>query len=345
MTRVTLGDVAERAGVSLATASKVMNGRNDVKDATRRAVHDAARGLGYAHRRRTPTPARSLVMVFDALSSPYALQILHGATLAARRAGVDLAVTTTEEPDAAGPEILSRAWFREAADRGHAAVIAVTTPISARHLRASRACDIPLLVIDPAAVGPAIAGEDGPFRISATNWLGGRAATEHLVGLGHRRIGAIAGPAESLPGRERLEGYRSALEQAGIPFDPDLVVGDSYDFEGGRACTRRLLSLPEPPTAIFATADTVALGVLRAAHELGVRVPEQLSVVGFDDTLLAGWSSPQLTVVRQPLYSMGQVAVERALALAVDPERFAHPIQLETQLVERESTARAARRA
>lgn len=123
------------------------------------------------------------------------------------------------------------------------------------------------------------------------------------------------------------------------------MVGARYTFDEGRRVGRALLEgLPEgseAPTAIFATSDTIALGILRTSFELGLRVPEQLSVVGFDDTLLASWTNPQLTVIKQPLFAMGQVAVERALALAKDPERFAMPFQLETQLVRRESTGPA----
>lgn len=344
MARVTLGSVAEQAGVSLATASKVMNGRSDVKDSTRSAVKRVARELGYAPKRREPADGPSVVIAFDALNNPYSLEILHGATLAARRAGVDLVVTTMESPTGEDARALTKPWFREMADRGHGAVISVTAPVTAKHLAWSRDCALPLLVIDP-LTSDEEAPLEGLVRISSTNWDGGRAATQHLLDLGHRRIGIALGTEFSAPVRERLHGYRSALEQAGIEFDPALVVGARYTFEEGRRAGRALLAeLPEgtpTPTAIFATSDTIALGILRTAFELGLRVPEQLSVIGFDDTLLASWTNPQLTVIKQPLFAMGQVAVERALALAKDPERFAMPFQLETQLVMRESTAPA----
>ncbi|WP_010533091.1 LacI family DNA-binding transcriptional regulator [Brachybacterium squillarum] len=344
MAKVTLSAVAERAGVSLATASKVMNGRADVKDSTRLGVQEAARRLGYTPRRRDPDPIGSVVIAFDALNNPYSIEILHGATLAARRAGLDLAVTTMEDPAGDdGPPILGQRWFREMAERGHAAVISVTAPVGREQLRWSRDCSLPLLVIDPITVDAGDAALDGLVRISATNWAGGRAATQHLIDLGHRRIAIAMGTEDSAPVRERFDGYRSALEQAGIPFDPDLVAGSRYSFEEGLRAGRALLEeLPagvEPPTAIFATSDTIALGLLRVAHERGLRVPEQLSIIGFDDTLLASWTNPQLTVIKQPLFAMGQVAVERALALAQDPSRFALPFQLETHLVQRESTA------
>lgn len=149
MARVTLSSVAERAGVSLATASKVMNGRADVKDSTRSAVQQVARELGYAPKRREPTDGSSVVIAFDALNNPYSIEILHGATLAARRAGVDLVVTTMESPNGDDPRALTKPWFREMADRGHGAVISVTAPVTAKQLAWSRDCSLPLLVIDP----------------------------------------------------------------------------------------------------------------------------------------------------------------------------------------------------
>lgn len=344
MSKVTLRAVAELAGVSMATASKVMNGRGDVSDATRAAVRGAAQQLAYTPKRRHSEPRSSVVISFDALNNPYSLEILHGAALAARRAGIDLVVTTMEAVNGDEPPRMSKAWFREMADRGHGAVISVTAPVTADQLHWSRDSALPLLVIDPItkATDPPL---EGLVRISSTNWAGGRAATEHLLDLGHRRIGIAMGTEDSVTVRERLDGYRSALEQHGIEFDPALVVGAQYTFEEGMRVGRELLDPATPgptaPTAIFATSDTIALGVLRTAHELGIRVPDALSVIGFDDTLLAEWTNPQLTVIKQPLFAMGQVAVERALSLANDPERFAMPFQLETQLVRRESTAPA----
>lgn len=343
MGKVTLRAVAERSGVSMATASKVMNGRSDVRDTTRVAVQRAARELGYEHALRRGPARESVVISFDALNNPYSIEILHGATLAARRAGVDLVITTMERENGHDPQEMTKQWFRAMAEKGHDAVISVTAPISAEQLGWSRACSLPLLVIDP------IMSEDDPapaglVRISSTNWAGGRSATRHLLDLGHRRIGIALGAERSAPVRERLDGYRSALEAADVDFDPDLVAGARYTFEEGRRAGRELLEDLTPssrPTAIFATSDTIALGLLRTAYELGIRVPEELSIIGFDDTLLASWTNPQLTVIKQPLFAMGQVAVERAIALANDPDRFAMPFQLETQLVVRESTGPA----
>lgn len=330
--RVTLKEVATRAGVSLATASKVMNGRADVRQSTRETVAQAARDLGYQPKRRESDRRRSALIHFDTLTSPYSLQVLEGAEQAAHRADVDLIVVSGDQTSAG----LSRAWMAEVASRGVEGVILVTTPIGARHARWSRDLALPLIAIDPVSIDPDV---QGIVTISATNWEGGGTAVEHLLGLGHRRIGVLAGPKDSVPARQRLQGYHSALGAAGVQWQQDLIEHGNFSYEDGQAGAERLLQLPEPPTAIFAVADTLAVGALRAARQLGIEVPEQLSVVSFDDTMIAQWTHPQLTAVRQPLFSMGQVAIERLLALSSDPGLFAHPFKLETLLVERESTA------
>jgi LacI family transcriptional regulator len=336
MARVTLQDVATKAGVSLATASKVMNGRGDVKDTTRELVSGIADELGYSPRPRSNGASTQrdpyLVIVFDTLSIPYSVQVLSGVQDAATRAGVDVVDAT--------PRIMGRQWFRGIAAAGCLAVITVTMKVDARQGSWARANNLPFIAIDPLTPegNPTLDGI--AVRISATNWAGARAATQHLADLGHQRIGIVTGPMSSAPSRERLEGYRTALEAAGIPFDPDLHrAAPNYSFEDGRIAAQELLDSDADPTAILACSDTIALGTLRAAQGAGRSVPADLSVVSFDDTPLTSWSTPQLTAVNQPLFSMGQVAAERGLALATDPERFAHPFQLETTLVVRDSTA------
>ena len=331
--RITLREVAERAGVSLATASKVMNGRADVRESTRETVAEVAQELGYQPKRRDSDRRRSALIHFDTLTSPYSLQVLEGAEQAAHRADVDLVVVSGDQT----PTGVSRAWMTEVASRGVEGVILVTTPIGARHARWSKDLSLPLIAIDPVSIDPDV---KGVVTISATNWEGGTAAVEHLLDQGHRRIGVLAGPEDSVPAHQRLLGYHSAMGQADAATGRELVEHSGFSYEDGQRGAERLLRLPEPPTAIFAVADTLAVGALRAARQLGIDVPEQLSVVSFDDTMIAQWTHPQLTAVRQPLFSMGQVAIERLLALSSDPGLFAHPFKLETQLIERESTAR-----
>jgi Transcriptional regulators len=151
--------------------------------------------------------------------------------------------------------------------------------------------------------------------VSATNALGGRAATEHLLALGHRRIGAITGVPEWLASVERLNGYRAALASAGVVPDSALVVESDWAVEGGEAAAGHLLDLPDPPTAVFAFNDNMAIGALRAARARGLRVPADFSVVGFDDSEQATTATPGLTTVHQPVAAMGRIAVTLLLRL------------------------------
>ncbi|WP_446665727.1 LacI family DNA-binding transcriptional regulator [Flexivirga sp. B27] len=328
----TLRAVAEDAGVSQSTASKVLNGRADVSSKTKERVLRSAADLGYNARRRARHRANSVLILFDDLISPYSLSVLSGATEAAMRLGQSLVVERmlTEDGELQG---LTKPWFDTVSARGIGALVTVTTPMTEREQQWCAEAGIALVVVDP--IGETTSST---VSISATNWAGGREATQHLLDLGHRRIGFLNGPPASQPARERLHGYTSALTDAGIAFDPDLVLGDVYAVEPSLAAAHELLALPDPPTAVFASSDASALGALRAAMERGMSVPRDLSVVGFDDTLMARWAPIPLTTVYQPLVEMGKVAVERVLTLADDPDAFSHPFQLETHLIVRKTT-------
>ncbi|GAB3496897.1 LacI family DNA-binding transcriptional regulator [Flexivirga lutea] len=327
----TLRAVAEDAGVSMSTASKVLNGRPDVSPKTAEKVLRSAANLGYHARHRARQRANSVLILFDDLISPYSLSVLSGATEAAMRLGQSLVIErmlTDEQPRG-----LTKRWFDSVAARGIGALVTVTTPMTDLELQWCADAGIALVVVDP--IGTTTRSV---VTVAATNWAGGREATQHLLDLGHRRIGFLNGPPTSQPARERLHGYTSALTDAGIDFDPALVLGDVYAVEPSLHAAHAMLALPDPPTAIFASSDASALGTLRAAMERGMTVPGDLSVVGFDDTLMARWAPIPLTTVYQPLVEMGKVAVERVLTLADDPDAFSHPFQLETHLIVRKTT-------
>lgn len=333
MKRTTLSQVAAQAGVSKGTVSKVLNGRPDVGEDTRERVRAAVADLGYtgsAARR----PRTAIVLVFDTLESNYSLQVMAGAVDACGRAEADLMLSTLPSLEQGDVPPFSEDWFARCGRTGETAVIAVTTPLTAEQVAAAAHAQVPLVAIDPVNSLPSTVPS-----IGSTNWAGGHEATTHLLGLGHRRIGHLSGAGGSVPARERLAGYRSALEDAGVPHDPSLVTGGGFSYEAGFAGAQELLELEDPPTALFAASDEAALGAFEAARQAGLRVPEDLSVVGFDDTLLARWASPKLTTVRQPLHAMGEMAVERAITLLAGGSRRVHPLQLQTSLVERSSTA------
>ena len=175
--------------------------------------------------------------------------------------------------------------------------------------------------------------------VSAANTTGAINAVEHLLQLGHRRIAVITGPAGWCATEERLLGYRGALARAGIPPDEALEVESNFEMDGGRAAAGRLLDSAKPPTAIFAFNDNLAIGALQVARERGLAVPDDLSVVGFDDSEQAPLVTPALTSVRQPLTEMGRMAVTLLVRLLKQPTDETLKIELATTLVVRESSA------
>lgn len=338
--RVKLDDVARLAGVSAATASKAVNGRVDVSAATRSRVLAAAEELGYV-----PTSGEAngtyplIALVADNLTSTYTLDVLRGATTTAMAHGAGLVSLythggTTDQPLAP----LADEWFDMVKAQRYVGVIVVTSRLSARQLAKVREVGIGLVAIDPANVMP-----PDFTSIGATNWNGGVEATQHLIDLGHRRIGFVRGTPGSVPATERLQGYLSALSMNELPHDPRLVAGNNFSHEMGLEAGRELLSLPDEirPSAIFASCDDAALGVFEAARLLGMSVPQDVSVVGFDDTLIAGLATPGLTTVRQPLEEMGSAAVRALMDRRGGRPTTAGPIRLATHLVLRGSTAEA----
>lgn len=189
------------------------------------------------------------------------------------------------------------------------------------------------MVLDPGAE----LADDVPY-VGATNWNGGRSATRHLIELGHRDIAVIGGPGR-LYCQARIDGHRSALQSAGLPVHDAGVVRAPLTAEGGHDAALELLSRPVRPTAVFAGNDLQAVGVCRAARTLGLRVPADVSVVGFDDLPIATMVDPPLTTVRQPLTEMAVAATELALALGRGETASPTGIELATKLIVRESTA------
>jgi LacI family transcriptional regulator len=188
-------------------------------------------------------------------------------------------------------------------------------------------------------VDPVGSGNQPFATVAATDWAGGRDAADHLLALGHRRIAFITGPIQQICHRDRLDGYQAALRRNGVPVDPELVRhGDSL-VGGGRRLGAELLSLPDPPTAIISGSDEQAYGVYLAARDLGLRIPEDLSVVGNDDVDLCQWISPQLTTVRQPLAAMAREATRMVIELAQGGVPPNPRVEMATSIVVRASTA------
>ena len=329
--RVTITAIAQEAGVSVPTVSRVLNGRSDVAPQTRERIEDLLRHHGYRRRAsRHPVRAGLVDLVFNDLDSPWAVELLRGVEDVMHTAGVGTVVSAVHRRTAS-----TRQWLQNLRARASDGVIFVTSDLTPTVYTELRRLNIAMVVVDPAGG----AGVDVP-TVGATNWAGGLSATQHLASLGHRRIGVIAGPKHLLCSRARLDGYRAGLEAAGCDIDDRLVHQGDFYHESGFAGGTALLALDRPPTAIFASSDQMAFGVYEAARQRGLRVPDDVSVIGFDDLPESRWASPPLTTVRQPLAEMGALAARTVLRLAHGEAVEAPRVELATNLVVRDSTAR-----
>ncbi len=327
--RMTIAKIAEQAGVSVPTVSKVLNGRADVAAETRARVEGIIQEHGY--RRRTASTASSpmIDLVFPELSGEWAIQLIRGVEGVLRAEGVELVLS--ECGDTRRPR---QEWIESVLNRRPLGVIMVFSDLDADQRAQLEARRIPFVVVDP--VGDE--GDDVP-SIGSANWNGGRMATLHLRKLGHTRIGMIGGPIETLCSRMRVDGYQDALRSTGVAVDPELIRAGDFGVGGGYAEALALLRRPERPTAIFAGSDMQALGVYQAARELGLEIPRDLSVVGYDDLPVAQWVGPTLTTVHQPLLRMAELAARLVLDLARGITPAALRMDLAVEMRIRQSTA------
>ncbi|WP_432072594.1 LacI family DNA-binding transcriptional regulator [Streptomyces wuyuanensis] len=333
MGRITLAQVAEKAGVSISTVSKVLNGRQDVAAPTRVKVERLLETHAYRRTARSSREAPLIEIVFHELDSIWAMELIRGVENVAKANQASVVLTESGTRHSPAPD-----WVEGVLQRRPIGVVLVFSALPQEVRQQLRSRSIPFVVIDPA-------GDPDPDvpSVGSANWNGGLAATRHLIELGHRRIGIITGPEDMLCSLARLDGYRSAMSMAGLETGPGLVRYGDFHVEGGFDRAVEMLRLPEPPTAIFAGSDLQALGVLEAARVHGLRVPHDLSVVGYDDVPVARWSSPALTTVHQPLRQMAEEAAQMLLRLRTE-EASATRLELATSLVVRNSTAAPATR-
>ncbi len=325
----TMAFIAQQAGVSVPTVSKVINGRSDVSPETRRRVEAVIREQGYSRVGRDNRRSPIVELIFHELDSEWAMEIVRGVERVAGENHLSVVLSELQ-----GRHTPGRGWIEGALARRPTGVIAVFSDLSEQMRSQLRTRGIPFVIVDPA-------GEpmhDTP-SVGTTNWNGGLTATRHLLALGHTRIAAIGGPEDILCSRARLDGFRAAMDAAGVGVDHTLVSNGRFAVEEGIARGRALLSQPNPPTAIITGNDLQALGVYQAARELRRHIPDDLSVVGFDDLPVAQWVGPPLTTVRQPLVEMAETAAEMVLAMARGETPSQARVELSTELVVRESTS------
>ncbi len=327
---VTIAQIAQEAGVSVPTVSKVLNGRSDVAASTRARVESVIERHHYKRRRaRTPSGPGLLELVFHELDSAWAVEVIKGVEEVAGPARMGVVLS-----ELGGRHRPPQEWLDDVLSRRPRGVILVLSQLDPAQRRQLETRSIPFVVVDHAGEQP-----PGVPVVGSANWSGGLAATRHLLSLGHRKIAVISGPADVLCSRARIDGYRSALDEAGVPLDPQLVRYGDFFVNGGYSHAMELLQREDRPTAIFAGSDFQALGVLRAASDLGLSVPRDLSLVGYDNLPVAEWMSPRLTTIHQPLKEMAATATRMVLGLAHGRVPANPRIDLATELVVRESTA------
>jgi LacI family transcriptional regulator len=327
---ITIFEVASQAGVSNGTVSRVLNNDPHVKLETREKVIQTIQDLGYVVNRQ----ARSLaggrsqiigILVPD-LGTGYIGEIIRGIDSELQHAGYDLMLYTTHRTP------VLEANYVTNLTRGMVDGLILVLPRNpADYIDLLKAHRFPFVLVDHQG-----SGKDCP-AVGATNWQGAFHATEYLIALDHKRIGFITGSMDLGASVERLEGYKAALWAAHIPFSENLVRESTFHQLDGYNSAMELLNLSEPPTAIFASNDVMAMGVMDAVREKGKRIPDDISVIGFDDIPQASIVHPALTTVRQPLKNMGSIATQMLLDLLKNPDAPTKRIELPTGLVVRAS--------
>jgi LacI family transcriptional regulator len=347
--RVTIRELARLSGVSVGTVSRALNGYPDVGEATRERVLALAQELDYtpdsAARRLVTRRSHVVGVILDTgeghpdLGHPFFHEVLIGVKEQLGAEGYDLLLFASEHP---GGGFGAHSYLKRCRHHGVDGVVLMGINADDPEVERLARSSLPCVSVDVEVAGR------GTAWVISDSGEGAKLAVEHLVSLGHRRIATIAGMMDTNPGRERLRGFQRAMAATGLDYDDELVAYGDFYYESGVAAMERLLSEPDPPTAVFAASDMMALGAMRAIHAAGLSVPGDVSVVGFDDIPMAAMAHPPLTTVRQDKVGLGtraaQTLLERIAAADAEAngEVTATRVTLPVSLVTRESTARRA---
>jgi LacI family transcriptional regulator len=329
--RPTINDIAKQVGLSKASVSRALNGKQDVDPATRKRVLKLAAQIGYvpSASARALSNGRSncLGLLVPSLTWPWILEVLRGVAEEIEKSGYSLILYTT-----ANGATSERAFMSQVVPAGAVDGLALVIPPGMLdYIGRLEKGGLPVVVIDDRGHH-----QDFP-TVATTNVEGGRTATQHLVDVGRRKIAMLNGPLEYGCNRDRLEGYKSALQQGGIRFDPIRVTNGDFAEGGGALAMKTLLESDPRLDAVFAANDLMAFGAMRALRAAGRRVPDDVAVVGFDDLPASAMTHPPLTTVHQPLYEMGRTAATMVMA-AVRGDTIPKRIELPTSLVVRASS-------
>ncbi|MBL8079905.1 MAG: LacI family DNA-binding transcriptional regulator [Anaerolineales bacterium] len=330
--KVTIVDVAEKAGVSLGTVSRVINNDIHVATETRERVLAVTKELGYVANRQARSLAggktNTIGVIVRDLGTGYIGEIIRGIDSELNLSGVDLVLYTTHRM------VSKEASYVASLAQGMVDGLLLVLPRSpVDYIGTLMEHNFPFVLIDHQGTGT-----DCP-AVGATNWQGAYNATEYLIKMGHQRIGFITGSMDLGCAEDRLQGYRSALRTHHITEDAELIYEGDFLQTDGYTGASALLDLPNPPTAIFASNDVMAMGVMDAVRNRGLRVPNDISVIGFDNIPQSAMVFPTLTTVQQPLEQMGRVATQMLLGILKTPEKESGRIELPTELLVRNSTS------
>jgi LacI family transcriptional regulator len=325
-------DVAGRAGVSVTTVSHVINETRPVSDELRRRDSAAMDELGYQPNRLARSLRRgqthTIGMIIPDSANPFFAEVARGVEDTSFENGYSL-ILCNSDGDLDKELLYTNVLVEKRVD----GILFVAAGLSTDRILDLQTQKTPLVVVDRDLPDAAV------DSVLTDNALGGWLATRHLIELGHRRIACITGPSDVTPSADRVTGYRQAMSEEGIPVDEALIVKGDFQYDSAYRASLQLLQIEDPPTAVFACNDLMAVAVMRAALEQGWQIPGDLSVVGFDDVRLAAFANPPLTTIAQPKYEIGVVAAKMLLARMHNHERPAHRRVFETSLVIRRSTA------
>ncbi|WP_025738951.1 substrate-binding domain-containing protein [Salinivibrio socompensis] len=331
----TMKDIAKQAGVSTSTVSHVINNTRYVSEAIAEKVNQAAKELNYyapsaLARSLKVNRTKTFGMLVTTSTNPFFGEVVKGVERSCYRNGYSLILCNTE-----GDAERMRASIDTLLQKRVDGLILMCSTLEGERIEGfDRYPDIPVVVMD---WGPIDFTCD---KIQDNSYQGGYLATQHLIDCGHRQIGCISGPLAKHQAQMRFQGFNDALRDAGLVEHPDWMVEADFECEGGYQGLQAIAECGSLPTAIFAGNDMMAMGAINAANALGIRVPKDLSIMGYDDIHLAKFISPSLTTIHQPKYRLGQAAVETLLSKLDNPNSDSQTVQLEPMLVVRESVKR-----
>lgn len=326
----TMRDVAKKAGVSLSSVSRVLNGHPYITEEMRERVLAAIEALNYRPNRvaqRLRAAQSHLVgVIFSDIKNPFYTLALNGIEQVLSEQGLSVLISNSDTDQDRENDFIALMQAEEVAGLVIAPV-KEDSPVLAKVVQSG----LPVVAIDRRLKDLSV------DTVLADNYNGAQSAIQHLIQLKHRRIGILNGPQHLTSARERYQGFLHAMENAGLPVDPELVCFGDYQMESGYTLIHKLLAQPKPPTALFVANNLMTIGALNAIHEAGCSIPDDIAVIGFDDLPWAISLNPPLTTVAQPALEIGVHAAELLLNRITNPDRSARTVTLGTQLIVRAS--------